>query len=196
MNGTRAKVVAFNGSARKGGNTAILLRYVLKELENEGIDTELIELSGVKIHGCLSCRKCSENKNLRCSQTGDMGNAYIEKMEQADGVLLGSPTYVADISPEIKALMDRACLVSKANGGIFRRKVGAAVVAVRRAGAIHAFDALNHFFLISEMIVPGSSYWNIGIGREIGDVEKDEEGIQTMKALGRNMAWLLKKING
>jgi len=194
MNGARTRVVAFNGSARKGGNTAILLKYVLKELENEGIETELIEMSGVKIHGCLSCLKCSVKKDRRCSQTGDMGNAYIEKMEQADGILLGSPTYVADISPEIKALMDRACLVGKANGGVFRRKVGAAVVAVRRAGAIHAFDALNHFFLISEMIVPGSSYWNIGIGLAPGDVERDEEGIQTMKTLGRNMAWLLKKI--
>jgi multimeric flavodoxin WrbA len=194
MNGTRTKVVAVNGSARKSGNTAILLRYVLQELEKEGIETELIELSGAKIHGCLACRKCAENKNRRCAVTGDMGNALIEKMEAADGILLGSPTYVADISPEIKALMDRACLVSKANGGLFRRKVGAAVVAVRRAGAMHAFDALNHFFLISEMIVPGSSYWNIGIGREIGDVERDEEGIQTMKVLGQNMAWLLKKI--
>ena len=194
MQGNKIKVVAFNGSARKGGNTAILLGYVLRELETEGIETELIEMSGATIHGCLACRECSNNKNRRCGQTGDMGNAFIEKMEQADGILLGSPTYVTDVSPEIKALIDRACLVSKANGGIFRRKVGAAVVAVRRAGAIHAFDALNHFFFISEMIVPGSSYWNIGIGREIGDVEKDEEGIQTMKTLGQNMAWLLKKI--
>ncbi len=194
MHGTKTKVVAFNGSARKDGNTAILLRTVLQELENEGIETELIQLSGAKIHGCLACRKCSTKKDRRCSQTGDMGNAYIEKMAAADGILLGSPTYVADISPEIKALMDRACLVSKANGGIFRRKVGAAVVAVRRAGAIHAFDALNHFFFISEMIVPGSSYWNIGIGREIGEVEQDAEGMQTMKTLGQNMAWLLKKL--
>jgi len=194
MNGSHTKVVAFNGSARKGGNTAILLRYVLKELEQEGIETELIELSGAKIHGCLACRECSKNKDRRCAQKGDMGNALIEKMEEADGILLGSPTYVADISPEIKALMDRACLVSKANGGIFRRKVGAAVVAVRRAGAINAFDSLNHFFLISEMIVPGSSYWNIGIGLEPGDVERDEEGIRTMKTLGQNMAWLLKKL--
>jgi len=194
MDGTQTKVVAFNGSARKGGNTAILLGYVLKELEKEGIETELIELSGARIHGCLACRKCSMNKDRRCAQKGDVGNALIEKMEQADGILLGSPTYVADISPEIKALMDRACLVSKSNGGIFRRKVGAAVVAVRRAGAIHAFDALNHFFLISEMIVPGSSYWNIGIGLEPGDVERDEEGIHTMKTLGQNMAWLLKKV--
>jgi multimeric flavodoxin WrbA len=195
MSGTRIKVVALNGSARKGGNTAILLRCVLKELENEGIETELIELSGATIHGCLACRKCSQNKDRRCAQKGDMGNELIDKMAAADGILLGSPTYVADISPEIKALIDRACLVSRANGGLFRRKVGAAVVAVRRAGAIHAFDALNHFFLISEMIIPGSSYWNIGIGREIGDVERDEEGMQTMKTLGQNMAWLLKKIH-
>lgn len=194
MNANPIRVVAINGSARKGGNTAILLRHVLQELEAEGIQTELIELSGTTIHGCLACRQCSARKDRRCAQKNDMGNVLIEKMEQADGVLLGSPTYVADISPEMKALIDRACLVAKANGGIFRRKVGAGVVAVRRAGAIHAFDSLNHFFLISEMIVPGSSYWNIAIGREPGEVEKDEEGIQTMKTLGRNMAWLLKKI--
>jgi multimeric flavodoxin WrbA len=188
------KVIAFNGSARRSGNTFILLRHVLGELEKEGIETELIELSGSTIHGCLACRKCSTRKDGRCSQTGDVGNVYIEKMATADGILLGSPTYVADVSPEIKALMDRACMVSGANGGMFRRKVGAGVIAVRRAGAMHAFDALNHFFLITEMIIPGSSYWNIGIGREPGDVEKDEEGIRTMKVLGRNMAWLLKKL--
>jgi multimeric flavodoxin WrbA len=196
MQGSRIKVVAFNGSARKGGNTAILLGYVLKELEKEGIGTELIEMSGAKIHGCVACRKCSTKKDRRCSQTGDMGNVYIEKMDQADGILLGSPTYVTDVTPEIKALIDRACLVGKVNGGLFRRKVGAAVVAVRRAGATHAFDTLNHFFFINEMIVPGSSYWNIGIGLEPGDVERDVEGIQTMKTLGQNMAWLLKKVNG
>lgn len=188
------KAVAFNGSARKHGNTAILLKYVLNELKSEGIETELVELSGAKIHGCRACRKCSVKQDRRCSQTDDMGNVYIDKMANADGILLGSPTYVADISPEIKSLIDRACLVSKANGGMFRHKVGAAVVAVRRAGAIHAFDALNHFFLISEMIVPGSSYWNIGMGLEKGDVEKDQEAIQTMKVLGQNMAWLLKRV--
>lgn len=194
MSESPAKVVAFNGSARKGGNTAILLGYTLRELEQQGIETELVELAGAKIHGCLSCRKCSARKDRRCSQKDDIGNACIEKIEQADGILLGSPTYVADISPEIKSLMDRACLVAKANGGMFRHKVGAAVVAVRRGGAINAFDSLNHFFLINEMIVPGSSYWNMGIGHQVGDVEKDEEGIQTMKTLGRNMAWLLKKL--
>jgi multimeric flavodoxin WrbA len=189
------KVVAINGSARRGGNTAILLRYVLGELEKEGIETELVEMSGATIHGCLACRKCSTRKDRRCSQKDDMGNVYIEKMDQADGILLGSPTYVTDVSAEMKALIDRAALVGRANGGMFRRKAAAGVVAVRRAGAIHAFDSLNHFFQISEMIVPCSSYWNIGIGRDPGDVEKDEEGIATMKTLGRNMAWLLKKLN-
>ena len=194
MNGSHVKVLAINGSARKGGNTAILLRYVLKELEMEGIETELVELSGMKIHGCLSCRKCRARRDGMCAQSDDMGNELIRKMARADGILFGSPTYVADVSPEIKALMDRACQVSKANDGIFRHKVGAAVVSVRRAGAIHTFDSLNHFFLINEMIIPGSSYWNIGIGLEIGDVEQDEEGIATMKTLGRNMAWLLQTL--
>jgi multimeric flavodoxin WrbA len=194
MNEAPLRVVAFNGSARKNGNTSILLRHVLKELEAEGIETELVEMSGAPIHGCLSCRECSRRKDRRCGQTGDMGNFYIEKMDKADGILLGSPTYVSDVSPEIKALIDRACLVSRANGGMFRRKVGAAVVAVRRAGGIHVFDTLNHFFFITEMVVPGSSYWNIGVGLEPGDVEKDAEGIQTMKTLGANMAWLLKKL--
>ncbi len=194
MQESQLKVVALNGSARKDGNTAILLRHALKELEKEGIQTELIEMSGANIHGCLACYECSKKKDGRCAQANDMGNVYIEKMAQADGVLLGSPTYVADVSPEMKALIDRACLVAKANDGMFRRKVGAAVVAVRRAGGIHAFDTMNHFFLISEMIVPGSSYWNIGVGREIGDVDKDEEGIRTMKTLGINMAWLMKHL--
>ena len=189
------KVVAFNGSARQDGNTAVLLKHVIAELEEQGIQTELVQLSGKKIHGCLACGTCFARKDGRCAQKDDEGNALIDKMVAADGVLLGSPTYVADVSPEIKALIDRACMVTRANGGLLRRKVGAAVIAVRRAGAIHAFDTLNHFFLISEMIIPGSSYWNIGIGLEKGDVEKDAEGLETMRVLGRNMAWLLKKIH-
>lgn len=190
------KVVAFNGSARKGGNTAILLTCVLDELQSAGIETELVELSGAKIHGCRACRRCSARQDRHCGQTDDDVNDFIDKMLEAGGILLGSPTYVSDISPEIKCLIDRACLVSRANGGIFRHKVGAAVVSVRRAGAMHAFDALNHFFLNSEMIIPGSSYWNIGIGMEPGDVRKDAEGMQTMQTLGRNMAWLMQKISG
>jgi multimeric flavodoxin WrbA len=189
------KVIAFNGSARKDGNTSILLRHVLCQLENEGIETETINLAGAKIHGCIACRTCFGRKDGRCAQQDDMGNEFIAKMAAADGILLGSPTYVADVSPEIKSLIDRACLVGRASNFMFRHKVGAAVVAVRRAGAIHAFDTLNHFFLINQMFVPGSIYWNIAIGREKGDVEADAEGIETMQVLGRNMAWLLKKVN-
>jgi multimeric flavodoxin WrbA len=189
------KVVGFNGSARLDGNTAILIRSVFTELVKEGIETELVQLNGKTIHGCLACRECSKNKDRRCARKNDFGNECIDKMAAADGILFGSPTYVADVSPEIKALIDRACLVGKANANMFRRKVGAAVVAVRRAGAIHAFDSLNHFFLISEMIVPGASYWNIAIGRDKGDVLNDAEGIENIRTLGRNMAWLLQKIS-
>jgi multimeric flavodoxin WrbA len=188
------KVVAFNGSARKDGNTAILLNYVLSELKNEGIDTELVQLAGKKIHGCIACFKCFEKKDKECAQKDDIANECIKKMIEADGIILGSPTYFSDVTPELKALIDRAGLVSKANNTMLKRKLGAAVVAVRRAGATHVFDTINHVFLSNEMIVPGSIYWNIGIGREKGEVEKDQEGIQTMKVLGQNMAWLLKSI--
>ena len=190
------KVIAFNGSARKDGNTAILINYVLKELEKEGIETELYQLAGKKIHGCIACRKCSENQDQRCSVKDDILNECIEKMLEAEGIILGSPTYFADVTTEMKALIDRAGFVSKMNGDMFKRKVGAGVVAARRGGSIHAFDSLNHLFLISQMIIPGSRYWNISFGMDKGDVEKDEEGIQIMEVLGENMAWLLKKIHG
>ncbi len=188
------RVIAFNGSPRKGGNTEILLNYVLNELKNEGIDTELIQVGGKPIHGCTACHTCFQKKNRRCVIENDMINDCIAKIADADGILLGSPVYFADITPEMKAFIDRVGFVGVANNDLYKRKVGAAVIAVRRGGAMHAFDSINHFFLHRQMIVPGSSYWNIGIGREKGDVEKDEEGIRTMKILGQNMAWLLKKI--
>lgn len=190
------KVVAFNGSARKNGNTAILINYALQELEKEGIETELVQLSGKKIRGCIACMKCFENKDQRCSVTNDDVNSCIEKMIDADGIILGSPTYFANISTEMKALIDRSGMTGIANDRMFKRKVGAAVIAVRRGGSIHAFNAINHFFFIEEMIVPGSSYWNMGFGLDKGDVENDDEGVSTMKVLGENMAWLLKKIHG
>jgi multimeric flavodoxin WrbA len=189
------KVVAFNGSARKDGNTAILVKAVFKELEKTGIETELVQLSGKKIRGCIACGKCFEKKDGLCAVKGDIINECIEKMTEADGIILASPTYFADVSTEMKALIDRSGFVAKANDDMFRRKVGAAVVAVRRGGAIHAFDTMNHFFFISQMVVPGSSYWNVGIGLEPGDVNGDEEGLATMKTLGENMAWVLKKLN-
>jgi multimeric flavodoxin WrbA len=188
------KVVAFNGSARKDGNTALLVGHVFRELEAEGIETELVQLAGEKIRGCIACYKCFANKDKRCAVANDVLNQCLEKMLEADGIILASPTYFADVSAEMKALIDRAGLVAIANDRMLARKVGAAVVAVRRAGSTHAFDSMNHFFFIEQMIVPGSIYWNVGIGREIGDVEDDEEGVRTMKVLGQNMAWLLKKL--
>jgi len=188
-------VAAFNGSARKGGNTAILLTTVMEELASEGIATELVELAGHPVTGCTACRRCFEREDKRCSVEGDIVNACVEKMIRADGILLGSPVYVADLTAAMKALMERSGYVAKANGDLFKRKVGAAVVSVRRAGAMHAFDSINHFFTIAQMIVPGASYWNIGIGRDPGEVENDAEGLTTMRVLGQNMAWLLKRLN-
>ena len=188
------KVVAFNGSARKKGNTEAMIRRVFEELEREGIRTELVQLSGKKLKGCIACMKCFENKDRRCSVKDDDMNLCIEKMMDADGIILGSPTYFADVSTEMKALIDRAGMVAIANDYMFKRKPGAAVVAVRRAGSIHAFDTMNHFFTIGQMIIPGSIYWNMGFGLEKEEVKSDKEGMETMKHLGENMAWLMKKI--
>ncbi|WP_372960938.1 flavodoxin family protein [Methanoregula sp.] len=188
------KVVAFNGSARKDGNTAILVNEVFRALKKEKIKTELVQLSGKKIRGCIACGKCFEKQDRMCAIKADVANECIEKMLEADGIILASPTYFADVSSEMKALIDRAGYVAKANDDMFRRKVGAAVVAVRRGGAIHAFDTMNHFFFISQMVVPGSSYWNVGLGHAAGDVSEDEEGLRTMKVLGENLAWVLKKL--
>lgn len=188
------KVVAFNGSARKDGNTAMLVNTVFKELNREGIETEMIQLAGKHPHGCIACYQCFEKKNRRCAVEIDCINECIEKMEEADGIILASPTYFANMSTELKAVIDRCGMVSRANGDIYKRKVGAAVVAHRRGGAVHVFNSINSFFTIGQMIVVGSSYWNFGVGRDKGDVAGDEEGIKTMRDLGSNMAWLLKKI--
>ena len=190
------KVVAFNGSARLDGNTAILLKTTLGELEREGIQTELIQLAKEQLQGCGACYRCFRDKDERCSVDTDPVNDYIAKMTAADGILLGSPVYFADITANMKALIERCGMVGRANGDLYQRKVGAGVVAVRRGGAIHAFNSLNHFFTIGQMVIVGSSYWNIGIGREPGAVSSDEEGMKTMRQLGQNMAWVLKKLAG
>jgi len=188
------KVVAFNGSPRKEGNTYQSLQVVMGELQKEGIETEVVQLGGKNIHGCIACYKCFKNKDKECSIKDDGVNDYIKKMMEADGIIIGSPVYFSNITSEVKAFIDRAGLVARANDNLLKRKVGAGVVAVRRAGATFAFSAINFFFFIQEMIVPGSIYWNLAIGREPGDVQEDEEGMMTFKTLGQNMAWLLKKL--
>ena len=189
------KVIAFNGSARKDGNTAIFIKKALEALQKQDIETEMVQLSGQRLRGCTACFKCFDNKDKKCVVTDDPVNEYIAKMIEADAIILASPTYFADITAELKALIDRAGLVARANENMFKRKVGAAIVAVRRAGAIHAFDSLNHFFLIGQMIVVGSSYWNIGFGGDKGEVEKDEEAMSVMRTLGVNIAWLLERVH-
>ena len=189
------KVVAFNGSSRKDSNTAILVKTVLEELGKEGIESEFIQLAGESLRGCIACRKCFERKNKRCAVDADNLNEYLAKMIDAQGIILGSPVYFTDVTANMKALIERCGYVSTANGGLLRRKVGAAVVAVRRAGAVHTFDTINHLFLHAQMIVVGSNYWNLGIGWDTGEVQGDSEGLGTMKTLGQNMAWVLKKIH-
>ena len=188
------KVTAFNGSPRTEGNTALLIGHVFTALQNEGIETEMVPVGGNLLHGCIACYQCFARKDKRCAVADDSINSCIEKMLESDGIIIGSPTYFAALTPETKALMDRCGMVSRANGDMFKRKAGAAVVAARRAGAINVFDTINHFFTVGQMIIPGSNYWNIGMGRNVGDVEQDEEGVATMKVLGENMAWLMKKI--
>jgi len=190
------KVVAFNGSPRKDGNTFTLIKQVLAEIEKEDIRTELVQIGGKKIHGCIACFKCFANRDRRCSVNNDILNECLEKMIEADGIIMGSPVYFADLTAELKALIDRAGMVAIANNALFKRKVGAAVIAVRRAGAVHTFDSINHFFTIGQMIIPGSSYWNMGFGLEKGEVASDLEGLQVMQTLGENMAWLIKKTAG
>jgi len=185
------KAIAINGSPRKGGNTEILLRKVLEPIAEAGIKTELIQIGGKQVRGCLACYKCWKTKDSKCSNTTDVVNKLIAKMIEADAIILGSPTYFACMTPEMKALIDRAGMVARANGHLFSHKIGAAVVANRRGGATNVMDSINHMFLMSKMIVPGSTYWNFGVGLEKGDVEKDTEALENMKDLGETIAWLV-----
>jgi len=184
------KVIAINGSPRPGGNTEIMLKKVLEPLEAAGWETEYLRIGGKSVRGCSACMKCIEKQNGRCIIDTDCVNEYLEKMYAADAIILGSPTYFADVSSELKALIDRAGFVALANGGAFSGKIGAAVVAVRRGGATHVFDTINHMFLTSSMIVPGSIYWNMGVGLDKKQVLDDEEGMRNMHHLGQTIAWL------
>lgn len=184
------KVLALNGSPRKNGNTATLLEKVLSPLIEAGWETETVQIGGQKIQGCRGCLKCAEKKNRRCVFDNDILNGVLEKMLAADAMILGTPCYFTDMSAEMKALVDRAGFVAFVNGGLFQGKIGAAVVAVGRGGATHAFDSINHMFLMSRMLVPGSSYWNMGYGTNEKDVLNDSYGMENMNHLGRTIAWL------
>ncbi|MBT3255937.1 MAG: flavodoxin family protein [Deltaproteobacteria bacterium] len=186
------KVIAFNGSPRQNGNTVGCLNTVLGELEKNGIETELIQVGKEKVRGCLACYTCMKNQNERCAVEDDPVNDWIQTMKQADGILLGSPVHFSGVAGTMKSFLDRAFFVASVNGGLLHHKVGASVAAVRRSGGIPAIDTLNHYIQYSEMIMPGSNYWNVAHGMDPGEMEQDGEGKQIMEVLGRNMAWLLK----
>ncbi|MBF0224101.1 MAG: flavodoxin family protein [Desulfobacterales bacterium] len=186
------KVVGFNGSPRKKGNTAFSLNMVFAELEKAGIETEMIQVGKEKIHGCNACFSCVTKQNEQCSITDDPVNEWIQIMKKADGILLGSPVYFSGISGTMKSFLDRAFFVISVNNALLRHKVGASVVAVRRSGGLPTMNSLNHYILYSEMIIPCSNYWNVAHGTNPGEIEQDGEGKQIMEVLGKNMAWLMK----
>ncbi len=188
------KVVAINGSPHKEGNTWHALKLVTEVLEREGIETEIINIGNKEIRGCIACNRCLVKRNEQCVLPGDEVNNCIQKMKEADGILLGSPVHYSAMSATMKSFLDRAFYVAGSNNGMFRHKVGASVVAVRRSGGVTTFDQLNNFLIYSEMVIPASNYWNVIHGTSPGEALKDEEGVQIMQVLGKNMAWLLKVI--
>jgi multimeric flavodoxin WrbA len=188
------KVLAFNGSPKEEGNTWHAIRMVTAELEKEGIETEIIHVGNKAIRGCIACNKCAKMKNEQCALPGDEVNEWIQKMKQADGILLGSPVHFAAMGGTMKSFLDRTFYVTSMNDGMLRHKVGAAVVAVRRSGGLPAFDQLNNYLLYSEILIPTSNYWNVIHGTRPGEVTRDEEGEQIMRVLGKNMAWLMKLV--
>ncbi|MDE7193069.1 MAG: flavodoxin family protein [Oscillospiraceae bacterium] len=187
------KVLGINGSARRDGNTAIMINTAFEPLNAAGIETELVQLGGDVIQPCKACWACGGKEN--CVHSADNFRVIFDKMKQADGIILGSPVYCANISANMQALLERAAVVADMNRGLFNHKVGAAVAAARRGGALNTVDAMNHFFLVQDMYIVGSSYWGMAYGRMSGEVEQDGEGMETMRSLGRNMAHLLKALN-
>ena len=186
------KIFALNGSPRKNGNTFEMLNTVLSVCKEAGFETELFQAGGLPVRGCLACGGCGQTIG-RCV-IDDWVNEVYQKMKAADAIIIGSPTYFADLTPETKAVIDRCGYINRRDSMALSRKVGAGVSAVRRAGAIHTLDSIQHFFLINDMIIPGSSYWNMSLSRDLNDYEKDEEGKNTMKRLGENIVWLLNKL--
>ncbi|MGI6168462.1 MAG: flavodoxin family protein [Christensenellales bacterium] len=188
------KVVAFNGSPHEKGNTYAAIRMVGEELEREDVELEVVQVGKHAIRGCLACNVCFKKRDGCCVIQDDPVNGWIRKLEEADGVILGSPVYYAALSGTMKCFLDRAFYVATANGGLFRHKVGASVVAVRRCGGIPAMDQLNHYIGYAEMLMPTSNYWNVIYGNSPNEVVEDEEGKQIMRILGKNMAWLMKLV--
>jgi multimeric flavodoxin WrbA len=187
------KIIGFNGSPRKDGNTTTLMGYVFREIEKEGIETELVQLSATAIPGCIACYKCFDNRDRRCAVKNDAANEYIEKMTTAQGIVLGSPSYFQGVTAEMKALIDRAGFVGLANGRMYKNKIGAALSCFRRTGGMHTIETMNHFFFSNELVIAGRA---LSVARDKGESEKDEEGVQMAQTLGQKIAWMAKKLHG
>jgi multimeric flavodoxin WrbA len=190
------KAVAINGSLHKNGNTALMLNKVLETLAKEGVETKLLQVGGTNIHGCRACRKCGEAKNKKCAFSDDVFNEIYAELLTADAIIFGTPSYFSGMSPELKAFIDRTGFVALQNGGLLRHKIGAGVIAERRGGGSAIQASINHMFLMNEMVIPGSTYWNFGFGLKEGDVAQDAEAMANMENLGKNIAWLLEKTAG
>lgn len=188
------KVVAFNGSPKANGNTRAALKLVADQLEKEGIEVEVIHVGNKELRGCIACNGCARNKDEKCILKDDYVNTWIQKIKDADGIILGSPVHYSSLGATMKAFLDRAFYVAGVNGSLFRHKVGTSVVAVRRSGGLPTFEQLNNYINYSEMIMPTSNYWNVIHGTMPGDTEGDLEGQQIMRVLGKNMAWVLKLV--
>lgn len=179
---------------RKKGNTYHALKLVTEELEKQGIETEIIHLGNKNIRSCMACNQCAKNQDEKCVINSDDVNEHIQKMKEADGIILGSPVHFSSIGASLKSFLDRAFYVTSMNNGMLRHKVGASVVAVRRSGGLPTFNELNNYLTYSEMLIPTSNYWNVIHGTKPGEVLEDAEGIQIMQVLGQNMAWVMKLI--
>ncbi len=188
------RVLGISGSPRHGGNTALLVNTALGVLAENGLETEFLSLADRPVQPCVACGGCMKSDVIQCMQEDPAFDGILEKVSAADGLLIGSPVYFGSATPQTMSLLDRVGYVSRRHPQLLRRKVGAAIVVARRAGQNFTFAQLNYFFLISEMIVPGSSYWNVAVGREKGEVENDHEGMETVRTLARNMAWLMHKL--
>lgn len=187
------KVLGISGSPRKGGNTDILINLALETMAAEGIETEFVSLSGPAIKPCIACCGCRKTDEVKCVVPDPAFEGMVEKFIEADGILLGSPVYFGSATPQIMALVDRVGYVTRPRN-LLRRKVGASIVVARRAGQNFTFAQLNYFFLINEMIIPGSTYWNVGTAMNKGDINNDTEALSTIKSLAQNMSWLMKKV--
>jgi multimeric flavodoxin WrbA len=187
------KALAICGSPREGGNTEFLLKRCLARLATGGIRGELAQLQGLTLHGCRACMTCRSRPDPVCAIDDDFAPIF-EKMLEADILIVGSPVHFGSATPETMAVLDRAGYVSRGKGNLLSRKLGGPVVVARRAGHNFTYAQLLMWYMINDMVVPGSSYWNVAFGREVDEVRNDSEGLQTIDRFADNLIWLAERL--